>query len=551
MTKQTMAQAGADALQALWHQVRQAFDAQRHAECQALLAQGLALKPGWSLQRQVDAWQLRGACAYALGDLPLAHQSFSQAARLCDALLQAPPAQHGQDGQALLAQWRSQWQQARLDCLSNLSAVLCDQGLPQQALALLQPVLQEHPQQAPLWVNQAHALRQVGDLAGAQRVWSKVRQWQPHDPEHAYHQGGVLVEAGQYAQALAAFTTALALQPDHPRAATDLSVLHLLLGRFGQGWALHHWRPTRAQHAPGGQRVQDTRQARVRAQAVLDAPWQRRCLGFVFEQGIGDELFYLAHVQALHEAGVQVLYAPSPRLGPLLVRQGWGFEVLDGLTPSAPVDVWFSLGDAPWLLDVLQPRPDTHPRPPSLPLRPLPERVQVLQAQLAAAGPGPYLGVNWASGARGPEAHQVHYKALHKSVPPRALGEALRDTPGTVVLLQRLPQAKECEVFRTALGPDKPCLDACHWNDDLEDLLAGLSLLDGHVGTASACTHFRLALGQGGHVLVPDPPEWRWPLGNAHSPWFEGFEVLRQGRDRDWSPVLKQLGQRLSGHNDC
>ena len=97
----------------------------------------------------------------------------------------------------------------------------------------------------------------------------------------------------------------------------------------------------------------------------------------------------------------------------------------------------------------------------------------------------------------------------------------------------------------TALGKDR-VLDASGLDQDLCELLASLSCLDGLVGVSNTNVHLMAALGQGGQLLVPFPPEFRWQSDGDFSPWFPRFRVARQNSLGDWSAALAELPMGLS-----
>jgi hypothetical protein len=72
-------------------------------------------------------------------------------------------------------------------------------------------------------------------------------------------------------------------------------------------------------------------------------------------------------------------------------------------------------------------------------------------------------------------------------------------------------------------------------NDDLEDMLALLSLVDEYVGMSNANAHLRAGLGRTMQVLVPNPPEWRWGISGERSPWFRSMRIHRPSPD--WGQV--------------
>ncbi len=128
-----------------------------------------------------------------------------------------------------------------------------------------------------------------------------------------------------------------------------------------------------------------------------------------------------------------------------------------------------------------------------------------------------------------------------KTVPLEALGAALRPIRATWISVQRLPVAGEREALAAALGG--PVHDFSAANDDLEEMLALLSLVDDYIGVSNLNAHLRGAVERSMQVLVPHPPEWRWGIEGDRSPWFPGMRVLRQAQDGDWSTALASLAR--------
>ena len=132
---------------------------------------------------------------------------------------------------------------------------------------------------------------------------------------------------------------------------------------------------------------------------------------------------------------------------------------------------------------------------------------------------------------------------LFKEAPLEALARGLGEIRGTVIVLQRNPQEGEIGSLSAAL--QKQAHDFSAANADLEDMLALLSLLDDYVGVSNTNMHLAAGLGKRARVLVPYPPEWRWMVEGAASPWFPGFTVYRQSSDGHWSLALTRLADDL------
>ncbi|MDO8595621.1 MAG: tetratricopeptide repeat protein, partial [Sulfuricaulis sp.] len=323
--------------------------------------------------------------------------------------------------------------------------------------------------------------------------------------------------------AIACYRRALQIKPD-PDAHFNLALIYLLTGNFKEGRQEYAWHWLRENSAP---------------RPLPPTPWDGSDLAgrSVFlhaEQGPGDEIFFLRFVNQLRQRGAgHIAYRPSKKIAGLLVRVPAIDRLVDPQAIPPPSDFVFSVGDLPKLLGME--RVEQIPR--SLALDPLPEKLEVLRAQLLALGPAPYLGVTWRAG--------THRKdgVLFKECPVALLARTLREAPGTILVLQRHPEACEIEAFASALG--RLAHDFSPLNEDLESMLALLALLDEYVGVSNTNMHLRAGAGKTARVLVPVPPEWRWMADGKESPWFPGFSVYRQGYDGDWEGAFAQLESDL------
>jgi hypothetical protein len=181
--------------------------------------------------------------------------------------------------------------------------------------------------------------------------------------------------------------------------------------------------------------------------------------------------------------------------------------------------------------------------PPSLVIPALPERRAELRERLAALGPPPYIGITWRAGVA-PEDQRGADAVLFKNIEPEVLAAALVALPGTLVALQRKPRAGELERASEVFG--RSVHDLTAMNDDLESMLALLSLIDEYIGVSNTNMHLRAAARRTARVLVPVPAEWRWMHSGKASPWFPGFSIYRQSLDGDWSDALSALKGDLS-----
>jgi hypothetical protein len=350
------------------------------------------------------------------------------------------------------------------------------------------------------------------------------------DKANAHHTVATLLQQhGAPEAALEHFRAAIAHDPEHEQAQATMAQQLLALGNFAEGWTayLNRRLPSvkkrvfgRVQHS-GGEKFAE----RLDGQTIV----------LRGEQGLGDHLFFLRFAPLLRARGARLVYHGMRQLLGMVERTGLFERVAEFNDDAGPADRIVTVGDLPYLLNL------TSTNVPPFVLTPDPQRVDAMRARLAAAGPGPCYGVTWRAGV---QLFDLRWKSLYKELPPSALAELAGAGKATWIALQRAPG--EGEVARMAEAMQRPLHDFSQTNDDLEDMLALLSLLDEYIGVSNTNMHLRAGLGLPGQVFVPHPPEWRWMTEGEHSPWYPGFHIYRQTPRGDWSDAVARAKARLS-----
>ena len=345
------------------------------------------------------------------------------------------------------------------------------------------------------------------------------------DPKwfQAYNNLGLALEdAGRFDDAVEAYREAIARDSRFPAARQNMARLLMTVGRFAEGWEEYRWRML----------AQGLSHVAPRADAPrLPESLAARRIALISEQGIGDVLFFLRFAPELARRGAVLSFQGDVRLHPILERTGLFGGGLAGPNGVPIGEEGTFIGDLPWLLAAH----DAALFPPPLPLSPLPERVSAMRSRLESLGPRPCVALTWRAGTTmaGPSSAQL------KDLPLEKFGEALRGRRATWISIQRQPRDTDNERILHALGA--PVHDLSSANEDLEDMLALLSVVDEYVGVSNANTHLRAGMGGSQEVLVPFPPEWRWGAAGERSPWFPRMRLHRQAPSGDWSAALASL----------
>jgi tetratricopeptide (TPR) repeat protein/SAM-dependent methyltransferase len=260
------------------------------------------------------------------------------------------------------------------------------------------------------------------------------------------------------------------------------------------------------------------------------------------DMGLGDELTYLRYLPWLTAAGMQVDYWSGKKLVPVLARMGYLNQVYPDsqIAPeSTGYDLSLIVNDLPVAAHGLG-APEIAP---PLPLSPRPDLVEKWQAWLQSVGNGPYIGLNWKAGMGVQGAGNIFSK-LAKAVDTETFAKALSSIGATWISLQRNVLKEELDQFQQHL--QAPLHDAASLTDDIEDLLALLSLLDENVGVSNTNMHLRASLGLGSRVMVQTPGgDWRWGIEGDSSVWFTESKVYRQSMNGEWDAPLQVLQDDL------
>lgn len=391
-----------------------------------------------------------------------------------------------------------------------------------QATALYRAVVALVPTAVSPRLNFAQTLCAQGHFQDALAALERVRAIDPADGAALHAHAVALHSTGDFAGAALLGRRGLALMPDNLDAQNSLAHALLCQGQLAEGWRHYLARPsTRVEPNPFNRRP-------------LPADLHGRRLLVIADQGLGDEIFFLRFVPRLKQAGAWIAYQAHSKIAGMVSRLPFLDYVSTCAAEDPPgIDALLSVGDLPYLTTNF-PELD---HPPSISLTVLPGLAAELSRQLAMLGPPPYIGVTWRAGVA---------DMLDKRIPPGDLAAALSGLPGTIVSLQRQPEDGEIEGFIRALG--RPVTDFGALNEDLEKMLAMLSLLDELVGVSNTNVHLRAALGRDARVFVPFPPEFRWPGDSEGSPWFSGFTLYRQQPEAagsSWTLALQRLRHDL------
>lgn len=442
----------------------------------------------------------------------------------------------------------------------SLASLLIDVARDSEAERLCQGMLHDEPHRIKAWLMLARAQNHQGRIRQQLNTMHAVVMQAPQHVEVLNACAGALFNAGQFAEAMRMLDQSQAIAPDLHKKQNILGSVLLSHGYLEAGWLCYRQRP--------GADIFCSNNPQTDLAAALPDDLSEKHVFVQREQGLGDELFFLRYAPLLARRGARISYQASAKIHTLLERVPYLDAVLPEHAPPPAADYRLLAGDLPYFtmatVDVAQEQlaavctltpgepvgmltSDHHDNqlryPPSLAIAPLPGRIEEMRQRLAAAGPGPYMGLTWRAGVPPREQGGGDW-TLYKATVIADLAKAISVFPGTLLVLQRGPVPGEIATVAQTAG--RPLQDFSDLNDDLEGMLALLALIEEYIGVSNTNMHLRAAVGKTARVLVPAPAEWRWMQSGEASPWFPGYSLYRQDNDGVWSTAWTALARDLA-----
>ncbi|MDH5258525.1 MAG: tetratricopeptide repeat protein [Gammaproteobacteria bacterium] len=349
-----------------------------------------------------------------------------------------------------------------------------------KAINIFQGVLEKSPDYAPTILNYGLLLRAMGSLDKASINFNKLSE-------------NLLFQK---------------------QAMNNLAHLELSICNFKDGWEHYRYRPS-------------MRDSQLQTLDSLPGELQGSSILLYKDQGIGDEIFFSRYIPELKKLGAQLNYVTDSKLGDLWKHNLSNINIITTTPVIGEFDHVISIGDLPRLLY----KNGCTDIPPPIALFPKPEAIEKIKNFLPHNGKS-NIAVTWEAGVQGEN-------SLFKLIPPNLLGKSLSSIDANILILQRNPKSKDIKSLEKSLG--RKSFNLAFANDNLEEMLALLSLVDEYVCVSNTNTHLISALNRPCHVLIPHPPEWRWLNAGDQSPWFPKAILYRQDPSGSWDESMNRL----------
>ncbi len=332
-------------------------------------------------------------------------------------------------------------------------------------------------------------------------------------------------QRAMFEEAITCYENAVQIDREHNHVQMNLGLSLLTMGKFNKAWQHYFYRPRFL--------LPNDRLSTI----VPDQNLNNKRVLIIRAQGIGDELLFLRFVKLLKQQGAWICYRCNNKIKTLLERLPYLDKVIGELEYEDNIDLSYSVDDLPLLLSI----DDVTKILPPIRLFPLPESIEKIKIQLPNTSL-PIIGITWRAGLSTEPVETTSVNLLNKQINLSNFLSLFEGIDAYFVILQRNPTCDEIEYLSRHFS--ERLINLNELNENLEDMLALLDSLNTYVGVSNTNMHLLAALGKSAHVLIPNPPEWRW-FDKDTSLWMPGFVCYRQEHNQSWEKGLSAAAHNI------
>jgi len=434
------------------------------------------------------------------------------------------------------------------EAANNLASAQRDQLRFDEAIETVRPILYAYPDNAMLWNTLGTILVEQGEMEQALQFFDEALTHQAEFAKARYNRGNARLALGDAKGALEDCEAAIpGVTLESEAAMMRLARSTMLVaggGDLGEGWDAYEVRLD-PQFADVTHFLLDL------PQWTPDTELHGKHMLVVGEQGLGDEVLFANIlpdlIDALGPEG-RLSLAVEHRLVSLFQRSfpqahvgrhdtykvdHYTARVVKWAGEGEPIDCWVPIASP---LRRFRRSVDAFPDRKAF-LAADPARVAYWREALAAAGPGPKVGVVWKS--------LILNSGRFRAYSPFEHWAPVLQTPGVrFVNLQYGDCAEEIEEARERFGVDIWTPPGIDLKDDLDEVAALTCALDLSIGPANATVNIAAACGA--PVWMISTPG-AWPrLGTDRYPWYPQMRIFTPPAYTQWGPVMADVAKALA-----
>jgi tetratricopeptide (TPR) repeat protein len=407
---------------------------------------------------------------------------------------------------------------ASAEILNRLGMTFFQNGAIDMASQLIRKAIASDPLELDYVCNLASVLIEQGDFTQAISCFDQALAVRPQAGQLHQARGVALELAERTTEALQEYRRAIEL--DFTSAHQNLATLLLSLGDWEKGWREweydhDYWDPWRFVQPPWD------------GSAIPD-----KTLLLYASRNMGDTLNFIRFLPLLWErigSGAKVVVHCQEPLRPLLADSFPNTEFVSRLADWPPFDVRLRLESLPNILGITLPKlEDTVPY-----LHATESRLAKWRDRVPRDGKI-NVGLVWAGSSREHRSWQLEVFAPLANVPDVRFFNLQTGRESS----QKPPEGMNLIDYTAELT-------------DFAETAAFVQQLDLIICVDTSVGHLAGAMKKPAWVLIPRRSDFRWLLNRNDTPWYPTMRLFRQQKKGDWQTPVREIAEALRKVNIC
>ncbi|MCK5632479.1 tetratricopeptide repeat protein [bacterium] len=369
------------------------------------------------------------------------------------------------------------------------------------------------------------------NFSEAAACYEKILEIKPTLKSARYNYAYTLKKLGYTAEAIKNLENFLIDYPQNARAHFGLATAYLSLGDFQQGWPEYEWRWQSYNELPPQY-----------SQPMWDglSDLHGKTILVTTEQGLGDTFQFIRYIQLLKDQGATIIVQTQKATTDIVAQCDYVDIVIPRGKSLPPFDLHIPLMSLPLLF-----KTTVNTVPKTIPYLFAQESLIKYWQEKLSPDTNFKIGICW-NGNPTYRSQALKHSLSARSIPLKELAPLAKIPGVSLYSLQKTTGEDQLKKTNNLFKVHTFDQNFDVTNGRFMDTAAVIKNMDLIITIDTSIAHLAGGLGIPTWIMLPNPADWRWIIGKDTTPWYPKTKLFKQPTPGNWSPVIKQIAQKLT-----